>query len=313
MMCEYCGKEFEGRKKKYCSNECCYNADKDRKRIQYVGKREKVCRQCGVALPKNKTRFCSNDCRTRFNHIKSGAISHSEILERVCIICGKEFKTWKSRQFCCSTECSNYKSNHREYDAEKEHERYLKKHPEALTMEERNAQRRAAKEERLALMAPEIEKRKQERVEREAEQARKRAEKEAQKKANIAYWLEYEAQHTCFECGKQFIAHYPTAKYCSDACRRKPYRVRDRYKGITIDKNITLRRLAQRDRNQCQICGLFVDWNDYVKSDKTVICGDMYPSIDHITPISLGGLHSWNNVQLAHRCCNTRKSNKYIG
>lgn len=309
MICEYCGKEFEGRKKKYCSNECCYNADKDRKRIQYVGKREKVCCQCGVALPKNKTRFCSNDCRNRFNHIKSGAISHTEILTKICIVCGKEFKTWKSRQLCCSIECSEYKNAHREYNPEKEHKRYVKKHPGAMTAEEYRAQRQTAKAERLALMEPEIERRKQERLKREAERVKRKAAQEEQKK----YWREYEEEHECCECGKKFKAHYPTAKYCSKSCKRRASKINNRYEGITIDKNITLRRLAKRDSNQCQICGLFVDWNDYIKSDKTVICGDMYPSIDHITPISLGGLHSWNNVQLAHRCCNTRKSNKYIG
>ena len=312
MICEYCGKEFEGRKRKYCSKECCRSADRDNKRIKYVWKsaRAPKCLLCGGELSHGQKKYCSQVCRRRYQsiYIEKRSFDHGE-LTKICPVCGKEFKTWKSRQLCCSIECSEYKNAHREYNPEKEHERYVEKHPGAMTAEEYRAQRQTAKAERLALMEPEIERRKQERLKREAERVKRKAAQEEQKK----YWREYEEEHECCECGKKFKTHYPTAKYCSKRCKRRASKVNDRYEGITIDKNITLRRLAKRDRNQCQICGLFVDWNDYMKSDKTVICGDMYPSIDHITPISLGGLHSWNNVQLAHRCCNIRKSNKYIG
>ena len=150
----------------------------------------------------------------------------------------------------------------------------------------------------------------------EAEWAEARVRKEAEKKANKAKYLEYEAEHECVVCGSKYIAHHPFAKYCSKTCARKNTRSRDnqnRYKNITVDKGITLPKLAKRDQNQCQICGLFVNWEDFIETDKTKICGDMYPSIDHIMPISLGGMHSWNNVQLAHRGCNTKKKNKYIG
>lgn len=35
-----------------------------------------------------------------------------------------------------------------------------------------------------------------------------------------------------------------------------------------------------------------------------------YPSIDHIIPVSHGGTHTWDNVELAHRYCNGVKSDK---
>lgn len=54
-----------------------------------------------------------------------------------------------------------------------------------------------------------------------------------------------------------------------------------------------------RDKGICGICKLDVDhaspWE-----------------VDHIVPISKGGLHSYANVQLAHRSCNRRKHIKLI-
>ena len=55
-----------------------------------------------------------------------------------------------------------------------------------------------------------------------------------------------------------------------------------------------------RDRWKCQLCGCKV-----VRS-----VGDNQPNeatLDHIIPISAGGLHDWCNLQTACRDCNTRK------
>jgi 5-methylcytosine-specific restriction endonuclease McrA len=35
------------------------------------------------------------------------------------------------------------------------------------------------------------------------------------------------------------------------------------------------------------------------------------PTVDHVIPITKGGKHEWENVKLAHRSCNARKSNKF--
>ena len=274
----------------------------------------RVCVLCGKEFEDNftssKHKYCSVACRNRAAQIQQGHCASAELV-KTCTICGKEFRTWQVHKVTCSPECSRIRGNrHRpilteeqkqrrkEYDREK----WLRSHPDARTREEISAgarAREAAKE--------------QDRERREAEKLRALAEKEAKKQANIDHWQYYESEHECEVCGKMFIAHYPTTKYCSKVCARKNNRTRHRYKEITIDRGITLPKLAKRDHNQCQICGLFVDWNDYIKTNKTVICGEMYPSIDHIRPLSLGGVHSWQNVQLAHRKCNTGKSNKYIG
>lgn len=45
------------------------------------------------------------------------------------------------------------------------------------------------------------------------------------------------------------------------------------------------------------------------------ICGSRAPlkqgSMDHITPLSQGGSHTWSNVQYAHRSCSSRKGAMY--
>lgn len=304
MKCLYCGKEFTpekraGRPRKYCSDDCCYNADKDNKRIKYVGKRESVCVRCGKPLPKYKTRFCSVACCR-------GSGEHT----KVCIVCGKEFVTTRSRTLTCSAECSQQNKKDKYNIAQRE--KYRKNNPNARTMEQVLADS-AKRKERIA------KEREIKAAEREVIEAAKKierqkilAEKEKIKAANIAYWQEYNAFHVCAVCGDVFIAHYPTAKYCSKKCARKPHRKKDRYNGITIDTDITLEALARRDNNTCQICGGAVDWDDKRTINGTVICGNNYPSIDHITPISKGGLHSWDNIQLAHRICNSLKCDKVI-
>lgn len=228
-------------------------------------------------------------------------ISHSEILTKKCVVCNKEFQTWKSKQICCSSECSEH--NRKEKANATARIRY--QNDSHRTWDEYVANQAQKKQERSERLAIESKKRRE-------ELQKRKAEKEAQKAANIAYWLNYNEEHICDICGNTFISHYPTTKYCSDSCRRAAHKTKHRYDGITIDKDIALKRLAKRDHNLCKICGFFVDWNDYVITDKGKICGNMYPSIDHIQPISKEGLHSWDNIQLAHRICNSYKGNKVI-
>lgn len=321
--CSFCGKYFESYpedKQRYCSEEC-HQKYLERQRLHHILKLDihENCVFCGKKIEGKKrgTKYCSDFCRRKAREIKNGAVENHGELTKSCPVCGKKFKTWKSRKTCCSDECSakrhnqsrilnpEQKAKRAEYDRQK----YLKKHPDALTQEERSELARIRRE----LEAPDRERRKQEQKRREEKWARLKTEKEKKKQENIAHWLEYEAEHECSVCGKTYTAHYPLSKYCSKTCQRKATRIKKRYEGITVDRDINLKKLAKRDHDQCQICGLLVDWTDKIETDKTVICGDMYPSIDHKIPISLGGLHSWDNVKLAHRICNSRKSNKYIG
>ena len=59
---------------------------------------------------------------------------------------------------------------------------------------------------------------------------------------------------------------------------------------------ITVQELSVRDNDICGICG-----NVVAEGDR---------SIDHKVALSIGGSHTWNNVQLAHRTCNSSKGIK---
>lgn len=77
------------------------------------------------------------------------------------------------------------------------------------------------------------------------------------------------------------------------------------------DKNITLKRLYERDNGICYLCGKPCNYEDYTRSDKgAFIAGKLYPSIDHVKPLSHGGTHTWDNVRLAHMICNSLKRDR---
>lgn len=112
-------------------------------------------------------------------------------------------------------------------------------------------------------------------------------------------------ERRCRECGDWFISRHGRT-YCSDACAR---RANNRMKEKRIERNgkpdrsITLTKLYMRDGGVCQICGRNISFDCNSNSDR-------YPSIDHIKPLAKGGLHRWDNVQLACRICNSMKADE---
>lgn len=124
----------------------------------------------------------------------------------------------------------------------------------------------------------------------------------------------------CKECGTEFTTMHNGNTYCSDKCRRRKLR---RYKVISkdarlrlngkVDYSITLSKLSKRDKTVCHICGKICDESDFhLDDDGYFIAGRNYPSIDHVFPISKGGIHSWSNVKLAHRQCNSIKRDNIL-
>lgn len=128
-------------------------------------------------------------------------------------------------------------------------------------------------------------------------------------------------EKVCKYCGSPFMTQYKKSKdFCSEECANKRAHYlrkladKKRHGKITaldnMDLDITLPLLYERDEGICKLCGTACDWNDIEVKDTYAVVGNNYPSIDHIIPISKGGSHTWDNVQLAHKICNSIKSNK---
>lgn len=148
-----------------------------------------------------------------------------------------------------------------------------------------------------------------------AEEAAEAKREEDRRKRTLARKCKQISFKPCRICGNVFVSNH---KYCSAECTaearrrvmsiKKDRRLR-RIRGINKD-GITLQELFQKSAGTCALCGGVCDWNDYRIEGNVHIAGNSYPSIDHIVPLSAGGEHKWENVQLAHRICNSRKSNR---
>ena len=141
---------------------------------------------------------------------------------------------------------------------------------------------------------------KQKEIDKQKRIEKRKAEQEAKKIHGI-----------CSVCGKPFETFNPQQKTCGGKCSRKrQYARKDKRipQEQIVDRDITLEALYRRDSGFCYLCGKKCNWDD--KTETNV--GASYPSIDHIIPVSRGGLHSWNNIRLACFYCNAKKSDELI-
>ena len=124
----------------------------------------------------------------------------------------------------------------------------------------------------------------------------------------------------CEICGKIFATKRSKIFCCSPECSKKranrlsSHRKDKRIsKDKRVDYGITATALYRRDNGVCWICGGQCNLNDYIIREGTIICGDYYPSVDHIVPVCQGGADAWDNVRLAHRKCNSDRYRREMG
>ncbi len=86
---------------------------------------------------------------------------------------------------------------------------------------------------------------------------------------------------------------------------RETCRIRRALKCTTQIEVISEKVVYLRDGWICQICHKRV--NRKLKYPDRISA-----SLDHIIPLSKGGIHAYNNVQLAHLSCNTKKQDKVL-
>lgn len=157
----------------------------------------------------------------------------------------------------------------------------------------------------------EKQKKEKERKKLAAEKEEKRKERQEQKERERLTRIRVVV---CEECGTPFITVSKNRVCCSKECSkkrlnrlssiRKDKRIA---KDKRIDSDITTKKLYERDNGICWICGEKCDFDDYEIRNGAFIAGDNYPSVDHVVEICNGGEHSWDNVRLAHRHCNSER------
>ena len=126
------------------------------------------------------------------------------------------------------------------------------------------------------------------------------------------------AKH-CSTCGTLFVPVNNKQKFCRRQCGKKWRGIGRRYtsrrderlkQAVEYNKAVNLHTLIKRDNNTCWICKKQCDLYDYeVTATGAMLCGDKYPTMDHVIPCSEGGSHTWDNVRLACLKCNREKSN----
>lgn len=153
------------------------------------------------------------------------------------------------------------------------------------------------------------------RIETERKKAKEQQRKKDEKDAMFFHADRKQAEiRICPECGKAFLPRTDRQRCCGTECgtktnnRIKWYRRRRKIDVATMDRTITLRAVYEKDAGICYLCGQPCEWNDFLEREDAFVAGDLYPSIDHVQPLSKGGRHAWENVRLAHRRCNSLKS-----
>jgi len=277
--CEICNIEFETTKlnKKYCSPKCGKQGAKIRAAKRRGTDIIKDCPICGerfeIGTNGALTKYCSQDCADEARRIRNRERwreANPGWNDRTNKVCEWCGKSYevKPKYASQSRFCSD-ECRHRS-KGHKPMEEYLKE------LEQQ-------KEETARI-------------------------KEAERKARIK-------TKACTECGETFKTIQPNQLTCSKECSRlrknrlKRHYKEERYNETNlIDKDITVKVLYKRDKGICYICGGKCDFKDHTQINGHFTAGPNYPSIDHIIPIARGGMHTWDNVKLAHHYCNSMKS-----
>lgn len=134
----------------------------------------------------------------------------------------------------------------------------------------------------------------------------------------------------CQHCSLRFASAFPhgARKFCSDVCRAEAARLatnryaknrgagchgsRCRRRGVAYDKTVTRHAVAQKARWCCALCRCRVSKARY-RIGRGIVPPPNAPELDHIIPLSLGGTHTWDNVQLLCRACNSAKGATAVG
>lgn len=268
------------------------------------------CNQCGKAFARkhSRQRFCSEACQTAdwWERQKAGptrgATRKKDTSPRPCRGCGKVFtpaygtkrRVWCSEQCQKATQKKTWLAKKRSANATD-----IKcAHCGSVFVASKNTNRKFCSRSCSAAFSLIV--------------------ADANKAAN-------RKPRPCIQCGKTFTPAIGHKTLCSERCRKKRIRLQAKNSPNwrigralakaarrTILKLVTVERVDpvevfSRDRWICQLC--------HKRAPKKLLGTNdpRAPTLDHITPLGLGGDHSYRNCQCACRDCNNKKSAKLRG
>ena len=268
------------------------------------------CKQCNKEFEMHVngagTMYCSDACtqevrrkrnreRWRKENGLCGNYDYEDI--RNCKECNADISHMKINTLYCSALCKN------RYEDRRRGHKPLEEHL-AIVGEQRK--------QRLARLEIEAKERQKQRA---VSNIAKLLNKEVLRREKVV-----ELTRPCVECGTPFYNINPVPLTCSPLCSRRRknrhsrlYRSKRLNESNIVDKDITVQKLFKKHDGICYLCDKECNFDDKVITEEGyTIVGKTYPSIEHVISISKGGLHAWDNVNLAHHYCNTLKRDKDI-
>lgn len=313
--CLHCGTQFQhaprrGRKAKYCSAKCrrSRNAARSKPRTNKLPRREKLrrrrerlrrkierCPTCGIEFVNaaGRQKFCTHDCAMAAQRIHPP----EEYGERECRQCGKVFNKGRNcrGEFCCKPCYFAWTAANGTMIAA---------HLEVYANRERRAVSDGCFQWLSKWRVCEVcNRRFHSRV------ASSCCSQACRHKRDYIPRIRRERPMPCPDCGKAVVV-YARPKRCDEcaraARRASKQRERARYRSQLAAATVELfdpQEIFIRDGWSCQLCG------------KPILKSKMSPhprsaTLDHIIPLSKGGLHSRKNTQLACWACNIAKNNR---
>jgi len=228
-----------------------------------------------------KPKYCSNYCRGRYRYLYPEKVGRAPAETKICPVCGASFKSYSKKQIYCSVGC-----------------RGLSKRTLKGTTRE------------CIICGDAFEP-----THKEAKCCSHRCQAVASNRKLVEKLAK--TTQICQECDNEYTPLRANQVYCSKNCRDKAYvrknpdyasakrhRYRSRLAGAEHEE-VVASEIYERDGWRCGICGKRV--NKRLKYPDP-----LSPTLDHIIPLSLGGAHTKDNLQLAHYICNITKGNRSI-
>ena len=231
-------------------------------------------------------------------------------MNRICIVCEKSFEAKTIRAKYCSKVCSNHSRFQRTWDQIRKENKNLKKTILQLYDSGMNDTQIAQEIGKSSTWVREVRK--------EIGLPRQKS-KSQRERERLDEWRKgfLEERRICKRCKAEFSPIRVNQLFCCPECEKKNnHQINDiKRKRLEADRkveDISLNDVFIKYHGICYLCGGKCDIHAVrVVNGIPHPLGD-YPSREHIIPLSKGGLHTWDNIQLAHIRCNASKGVKLV-